>query len=91
MHLSLPVKISLSLLCNLYTPAKAVHNYSITTKGGLIMHRFTGGLVSGLAVGMAIGMGFALTDDKYRRRMAKDSRRAMRRAGHLFDDFCDKF
>jgi hypothetical protein len=55
------------------------------------MNRFTGGLVSGMAVGIAIGMGFALTDDKYRRRMAKDSKRAMKKASHLFDDFRDIF
>ncbi|MCL2500875.1 MAG: hypothetical protein FWE90_11170 [Defluviitaleaceae bacterium] len=55
------------------------------------MNRFTGGLVSGLAVGIAIGVGFALSDDKYRRRVTKDGRRAMRKAGHLFDEFRDIF
>lgn len=55
------------------------------------MNRFTGGLISGLAFGIAIGVGYALTDDKYRRRMAKDSRRAMRKANHFFDDMRDIF
>jgi len=50
------------------------------------MHRFTGGLLSGVAVGIAIGVGYALTDDGYRRRMAKDGRRAARKASHFFDD-----
>jgi hypothetical protein len=55
------------------------------------MHRFTGGLISGLAVGVAIGMGLALTDDRYRRRMTRDGKRAMRKASHLFDDIRDIF
>ncbi|MCL2189846.1 MAG: YtxH domain-containing protein [Defluviitaleaceae bacterium] len=55
------------------------------------MHRFTGGLVSGIAVGIAVGMGIALSDDKYRHRMAKDGRRAMRKANHLFDDIREMF
>jgi hypothetical protein len=55
------------------------------------MGRFTGGLLGGLAFGIAIGMGYALTDDKHRRRMAKDSRRAMKKAGHFFEDIKDMF
>ena len=55
------------------------------------MNRFTGGLVSGLAVGIAIGVGFALTDDKYRKRVTKDGKRAMRKASHFIDDFRDIF
>jgi len=55
------------------------------------MHRFTAGLVGGVAVGIALGMGVALTDDKYRRRMTRDGRRAMRKAHHFFDDVRDMF
>ena len=50
------------------------------------MMRFTTGLVGGVALGVIIGTGVALTDVGYRRRMMRDSRRAMRKAGHMIDD-----
>ena len=55
------------------------------------MGRFASGLVSGIAAGIAIGVGYALTDDKYRRRMMRESKRNMRRAGHFFDDMKNMF
>ena len=54
------------------------------------MDRFTSGLVGGIAVGIIIGAGF-MTDDKQRRRMKRDSKRALRKAGHFFDDIKSSF
>ena len=52
----------------------------------------TGGIVGGLAAGILIGVGsMALNDDKTRKRMLKNRKRAMRRASHFFDDFRDMF
>ena len=50
------------------------------------MSRFTSGLVSGLVAGVALGMANALSDERYRERKVRDSRRAMKRAGHMIDD-----
>jgi hypothetical protein len=55
------------------------------------MNKFTGGLVGGVALGIAIGMGVALTDDKYRHRMTRDSRRAMRKANNIMHELRDIF
>jgi len=49
------------------------------------MSRFTSGLIGGLAVGMLVGAGL-MTDEKQRRRIKRDSRRALKKAGHFIDD-----
>jgi len=50
------------------------------------MTNFTTGLVGGVALGLIIGTGIALTDSGYRHRMMRDSKRAMRKAGHAIED-----
>ena len=55
------------------------------------MSRFTTGLIGGIAVGLIIGVGSSMTDDKHRRRVMRDSRRAIKKAGHMFDDFKSPF
>ncbi|MCL1844196.1 MAG: hypothetical protein FWF79_10330 [Defluviitaleaceae bacterium] len=51
------------------------------------MSRFTTGLIGGVTVGLLVGAGFGLTaDGKQRRRILRDSRRAVRKAGHYFND-----
>ena len=54
------------------------------------MNRFTSGLIGGIAVGLIIGAG-AMTDDKDRRRMKRDGKRALRKAGHFFDYIKEAF
>ncbi|MCL2572664.1 MAG: hypothetical protein FWE11_09710 [Defluviitaleaceae bacterium] len=54
------------------------------------MSRFTSGLIGGLAVGLIVGAS-AMTDEKQRRRMMRDSKRAVRKAGHFFDDIKSSF
>jgi len=54
------------------------------------MSRFTTGLIGGLAVGLMLGAG-AMTDEKQRRRMKRDSRRAFKKAGHFIDDIKSSF
>jgi len=49
------------------------------------MSRFTSGLIGGLAVGVIVGAGL-MTDEKQRRRMKRDSKRALRKAGHFIGD-----
>jgi len=49
------------------------------------MSRFTSGLIGGIAVGVIVGAGL-MTDEKQRRRIKRDSKRALRKAGHFFDD-----
>jgi len=52
--------------------------------------RFATGLLSGVAVGLLASMGvIATTDKKTRRRMMRDSKRAVRRAGHYVHDILD--
>ncbi|MCL2387304.1 MAG: hypothetical protein FWC89_07110 [Defluviitaleaceae bacterium] len=56
------------------------------------MMRLTGAIVSGVTVGLLIGAGvttIAATDQRQRRRIMRDSRRAMRNAGHYFHDIFD--
>jgi hypothetical protein len=55
------------------------------------MTRITGGLISGVAIGIIIGTGLTIsaTDSKQRRRMVRDSKRAVRRAGHYIHDIFD--
>ena len=55
------------------------------------MNRFATGLIGGLAVGIAIGIGSTMTDDKRRRSMMRDSKRALKKAGHIFDDIKSAF
>ena len=51
------------------------------------MTRFTSGLLGGVAMGLLLGAGITMsTDDKQRRRMMRDSKRAMRKAGNYFED-----
>ena len=49
------------------------------------MNSFTTGLIGGLAVGLLLGAG-SMTDERQRRRMKRDGRRALKKAGHFFDD-----
>ncbi|MCL2360755.1 MAG: hypothetical protein FWC73_02945 [Defluviitaleaceae bacterium] len=49
------------------------------------MSRFTSGLIGGLAVGVIVGAGL-MTDEKQRRRIKRDSKRALRKAGNFFED-----
>ena len=55
------------------------------------MTRITGGLISGVAIGIIIGTGLTIsaTDSKQRRQMIRDSKRAVRRAGHFVHDIFD--
>ncbi|MCL1885121.1 MAG: hypothetical protein FWF81_15360 [Defluviitaleaceae bacterium] len=55
------------------------------------MTRFAGGLISGVTVGLLIGAGFTITttDSKERRKMIRDSKRAMRKASHYINDMFD--
>ena len=55
------------------------------------MSRFTSGLIGGLAVGLVLGVGCSMTDEKHRRRVMRDSRRAVKKAGHFFDDIKSSF
>ena len=49
------------------------------------MSRFTNGLIGGIAVGIIFGTAMATTE-KQRRRITRDSKRALRKAGHYFED-----
>lgn len=55
------------------------------------MVRFATGLIGGVTVGLLVGAGFTLTatDSRERRRMIRDSKRAMRKAGHYITDILD--
>ena len=55
------------------------------------MSRFTSGLIGGLAVGLLLGASSAMTDEKQRRRMMRDSKRALKKAGHFIDDIKSSF
>jgi hypothetical protein len=56
-----------------------------------MMTRFASGLIGGVAAGLLLGSAFTFsaTDSKERRRMIRDSKRAMRKAGHYFHDMFD--
>ena len=54
------------------------------------MNRFTSGLIGGLAVGLIIGA-TAMTDERDRRKLMRDGKRTLRKAGHLVDDIKSKF
>jgi len=54
------------------------------------MSRFTSGLIGGLAVGLMLGAS-AMTDERQRRRMKRDGRRALKKAGHFIDDIRSSF
>jgi len=54
------------------------------------MNRFTSGLIGGLAVGLIIGA-TAMTDERDRRKMMRDGKRTLRKAGHFVDDIKSKF
>ena len=54
------------------------------------MSRFTSGLIGGIAVGLIVGAGM-MTDERQRRRMKRDSRRALKKAGHFIDDIKSSF
>ena len=54
------------------------------------MSRFTSGLIGGLAVGLIVGAS-CMTDEKQRRRMKRDSRKALKKAGHFIDDIRASF
>ncbi|MCL2840835.1 MAG: hypothetical protein FWE05_08670 [Defluviitaleaceae bacterium] len=45
------------------------------------------GIIGGLAVGLIVGAGLSLSaDNKQRHRMMRNSKRALRKAGHYFED-----
>jgi len=45
------------------------------------------GIIGGIAVGIVLGAGLTLgSDDKHRRRMMRDSKRAFRKAGNYFEN-----
>ena len=54
------------------------------------MHKFTTGLLAGGIIGAA-SVAWAMSDNKTRKRMARDSRRAMRRANAMFSNVHDMF
>ena len=53
--------------------------------------KFASGLLGGVTVGLLVGMGFTIsaTDKKQRRRMLRDGKRAVRKAGHYVHDIFD--
>ena len=56
------------------------------------MNRFATGLlgIGGVTLGLLIGAGITLTtDERDRTRLVRDSKRAMRKAGHYFNDMFD--
>jgi len=56
------------------------------------MTRLTTGLlgIGGVTVGLLIGAGLTVsTDSRERRRLIRDSKRAMRKAGHYFNEMFD--
>ena len=61
------------------------HFETAIDEGGEDMNRFASGLLGGIAVGIVIGAGY-MTDEKQRRRMKRESRRALKKAGHFFED-----
>ena len=45
------------------------------------------GIIGGIAAGILLGAGLTMsTDEKHRRRMMRDSKRAIRKAGNYFED-----
>ena len=52
---------------------------------------FTTGLIGGLFAGLALGVASTMTDDKRRRSMMRDSKRALKKAGHFIDDIKSAF
>ncbi|MCL2225067.1 MAG: hypothetical protein FWB96_08905 [Defluviitaleaceae bacterium] len=57
------------------------------------MTRFATGLlgIGGVTVGLLLGSALTIgtTDSRERRRMVRDSKRAMRKAGHYFNEMFD--
>jgi gas vesicle protein len=51
---------------------------------------FTKGLVTGGVIG-ALGVAWAMSDNKTRRRLAKDSKRAVRKANEMIGNVTDMF
>ena len=54
------------------------------------MHKFTTGLLAGGLIGVA-GAAWAMSDNKTRRRLTRDGRRAMRKANAMFENVHDLF
>ncbi|MDR1560302.1 MAG: YtxH domain-containing protein [Clostridiales bacterium] len=54
------------------------------------MHRFTTGLLAGGLIGAA-GVAWALSDNKTRKRVTRDGKRAMRKANEMFENVHDFF
>lgn len=48
------------------------------------MQRFTKGLIAGGVLG-TIGLGYALSDRRTRKKMVKDGKKAMNKAGRMVD------
>ncbi|MDR1537761.1 MAG: hypothetical protein LBU32_07155 [Clostridiales bacterium] len=55
-----------------------------------MMHKFATGLITGSLIGIA-GLAWALSDTKTRKRMARDSKRAVRKANEMIDNVHDFF
>ncbi|MDR1000290.1 MAG: hypothetical protein LBL96_05765 [Clostridiales bacterium] len=54
------------------------------------MHKFTSGLLAGTIIGAA-GIALFLSDDRTRRHMAHNGRRALRKCNHFIDNVHDIF
>ena len=55
-----------------------------------MLNRFSTGLLTGGIIA-AVGIGWAVSDAKTRKRMAKDGKRAMHKAEDFFHNVKDKF
>ena len=66
------------------------HGNDLNAERSEDMSRFTSGLLGGLAVGLVIGAS-CMTNEKQRRRMKRDSQRALKKAGNFIDDIKSSF
>ncbi len=55
-----------------------------------MVRHFSSGLLAGGLIA-AVGLTLALSDDRTRKRMTKDSKRAVRKAGEFINSVTDKF
>jgi hypothetical protein len=71
-----------------FVKSQIIYKYFIERR--IKMSRLTTGLIGigGVTVGLLIGAGFTISaaDSRQRRRMIRDSKRAMRKAGHYIND-----
>jgi len=54
------------------------------------MHRFATGLLAGSIIG-AVGLTIAMGDRRTRKRIVREGKRAMHKAGDVIDDIARKF